>query len=156
MALAFNMQVRSYDAIIFLGGLTGRVACDAVPPARVEEENVSDPVTLAVRRCRLSKEQATHQPLHDPQISLTVPAAQLFAASMRERSKEHLAHFSLRQQSDPCHHSPSRFSRAHVLCQPSSWNAEADEPLAAAHLRLHLGHPRGLRHHPRDGGVATA
>jgi nucleoside-diphosphate-sugar epimerase len=41
--------LQSFDAIIYLGGLTGRVACDSVSNLSVVSENVCDPFSLVQR-----------------------------------------------------------------------------------------------------------
>ena len=41
--------LHSFNAVIYLGGLTGRVACESATPGIVEAENVADPTALARR-----------------------------------------------------------------------------------------------------------
>ena len=46
----FDKELHAFDVVIFLGGLTGRVACDtAQSAAKVHKENVEEPVNLAKR-----------------------------------------------------------------------------------------------------------
>ena len=45
-------ELQAYDVVIYLGGLTGRVACDSVSEAAVQQENVVDPVEHLARRMR--------------------------------------------------------------------------------------------------------
>ena len=42
-------ELQSFEAVVFLGGLTGRVACDTNPPSTVYRENVENVVALAKR-----------------------------------------------------------------------------------------------------------
>lgn len=44
-----DAELRSYDVVVFLGGLTGRAACEAATPEVVRAENVREPVAVASR-----------------------------------------------------------------------------------------------------------
>ena len=51
-ALISDPELHSVDTIVYLGGLTGRVACDATTADIVHEQNVADPVAIASRMKR--------------------------------------------------------------------------------------------------------
>ena len=93
-------MLHNYTAVIYLGGLTGRVACDAAGKQQSQTENVDDPVALASRMLRRQlfvfastsavAEGSGDHPI-DEQDLVHTDLLDVYSASMLERERAMLA-----------------------------------------------------------------
>ena len=93
-------MLHNYSAVIYLGGLTGRVACDAAGKQQSHIENVDDPVALASRMLRHQlfvfagtsavAEGSGDHPI-DEQDLVHTDLLDVYSASMLERERAMLA-----------------------------------------------------------------
>ena len=93
-------MLHNYTAVIYFGGLTGRVACDAAGKQKSHTENVDDPVALASRMLRHQlfvfastsavAEGSGDHPI-DEQDQVHTDLLDVYSASMLERERAMLA-----------------------------------------------------------------
>ena len=89
-------MLHTYTAVIYFGGLTGRVACDAAGKQQSQTENVDDPVALASRMLRRQlfvfastsavAEGSGDHPI-DEQDLVQTDLLDVYSASMLERER---------------------------------------------------------------------